>query len=191
MANVVIISGSPTANSRLFGLVQHSEAHLKKQGHEVVHLQVVDIPAEDLIKANFGSPAVLAALAEVERADAVIIASPVYKASFTGVLKTFLDLIPQKGFQRKIIVPLFIGGTIAHLLAIDYTIKPVASALGATHFLSGVYAIDQQVERLEGGGFRLTEELTSRLDGALAQLEEELQWQAKRKASPVAEAAVD
>lgn len=191
MANVVIISGSPTANSRLYGLIQRSEAQLKSRGHEVVHLQVADIPAEDLIKANFASPAVVAAVAQVEAADAVVIASPVYKASFTGVLKTFLDLVPQKGFQRKIIVPIFIGGTIAHLLAIDYSLKPVASALGATQFLSGVYAIDQQVERLDGGGFRLSEELTARLDGTLAQLDEELQWQAKRHASPVAESAVD
>ncbi|MFC5529364.1 NADPH-dependent FMN reductase [Cohnella yongneupensis] len=184
MANIIVISGSPTASSRLHGLIQYSEAQLKQQGHEVVHLQVAELPAEDLIKANFASSAVIEAVAKVERADAVIIASPVYKASYTGVLKTFLDLIPQKGFQGKLIVPLFIGGTIAHLLSIDYALKPVANALGATNILSGVYAIDQWVEKAEGGGFNLSDELKSRLDGTIAQLAEELKWQTLRQGTP-------
>lgn len=188
MANVIIISGSPTPGSRLNGLIQFSEAKLKELGHEVVHLQVADLPAEDLIKANFGSPAIVAAQAQVAAADAVIIASPVYKASFTGVLKTFLDLIPQKGFQNKTIVPLFIGGTIAHLLAIDYSLKPVAAALGATLILNGVYAVDQWVERLEGGGFKLSEELTERLLNTIGQLSEELKWQAQRQGAPASQA---
>lgn len=184
MANIVIVSGSPTANSRLYGLTQYSEAQLKRLGHEVAHLQVASLPAEDLIKANFASPAVIEAVAQVEKADAVIIASPVYKASYTGVLKTFLDLIPQKGLQNKVIVPLFIGGTIAHLLSIDYALKPVAAALGATNLLSGVYAIDPWVERVDGGGFKLSEELAERLDNTIAQLNEELKWQTLRQGAP-------
>ncbi len=186
MANIVIVSGSPTANSRLYGLTQYSESQLQRLGHEVGHLQVASLPAEDLIKANFASPAVIGAVAQVEKADAVIIASPVYKASYTGVLKTFLDLIPQKGFQNKVIAPLFIGGTIAHLLSIDYALKPVAAALGATNILSGVYAIDQWVERVDGGGFKLADELTERLDHTIAQLNEELKWQALRQGTPAA-----
>ncbi|WP_027085461.1 NADPH-dependent FMN reductase [Cohnella panacarvi] len=186
MANIVVVSGSPTANSRLYGLTQYSESQLKRLGHEVAHLQVASLPAEDLIKANFASPAVIEAVAQVEKADAVIIASPVYKASYTGVLKTFLDLIPQKGFQNKVIAPLFIGGTIAHLLSIDYALKPVAAALGATNILSGVYAIDQWVERVEGGGFKLSDELAERLDTAIAQLNEELKWQTLRQGTPAA-----
>lgn len=181
MANIVVISGSPTASSRLYGLIQYSEFQLKRLGHEVVHLPVAALPAEDLILANFASAAVIEAVAQVEKADAVIIASPVYKASYTGVLKTFLDLIPQKGFQNKWIVPLFVGGTISHLLAIDYALKPVAAALGATNILSGVYAIDQWVERIDGGGFKLSDELTERLDNTISQLNEELKWQTLRK----------
>lgn len=181
MAKILMISGSPTPNSRLNGLMQYSVERLQQQGHEISTLIVADLPAEDLIKANFASPAVIQAVAEVESADAVILASPVYKASFTGVLKTFLDLVPQKGFKDKLIVPLFIGGTIAHLLSIDYALKPVVSALGATHVLGGVYGIDQWVTRLDGGGFQLAEELIRRLDDTLDQVEEELKWKETRK----------
>ncbi|WEK55287.1 MAG: NADPH-dependent FMN reductase [Candidatus Cohnella colombiensis] len=181
MARVLIISGSPTANSRLHGLTQYSEQRLQDFGHEVETLFVADLPAEDLIKANFAGPEIVKAVAAVDRADAVIIASPVYKASFTGVLKTFLDLLPQKGLQSKLVLPLFIGGSIAHLLAIDYALKPVVSALGGTHILQGVYGTDQWVTRLEEGGYRLDDDLQLRLSESVSQLHQELQWKTERK----------
>jgi len=64
------------------------------------------LPAEDLIKARFDSEAILNANKKVAEADGVIIASPVYKAAYTGILKTYLDLLPQKGFAEKTIFPL-------------------------------------------------------------------------------------
>ncbi|MCG6197676.1 NAD(P)H-dependent oxidoreductase, partial [Anoxybacillus sp. LAT_38] len=90
---------------------------------------------------RFDSPAILEANRIIAKSDAVVVATPIYKASYTGVLKSFLDLIPQKGLEKKIVLPLAIGGTIAHLLAIDYALKPVLSALGANHIFTGVYAL--------------------------------------------------
>lgn len=180
MAKITLISGSPTANSRLNGLMDYCTKKLQEQGHEITVLLVAELPAEDLIRANFASPAIEQATALVEQADAVIIASPVYKASYTGVLKTFLDLIPQKGLQDKIIVPLFIGGTMAHLLSIDYALKPVLSVLGATTMLQGVYGTDASVARLDVGGFELAAELVLRLDEMLAQMERELEHKVLR-----------
>lgn len=174
MSNIVIISGSVNNKSRLSGLIQHSQSKLTEVGHDVKVIEVADLPADDLIRANFNSESIIAANTLVAEADAVIIASPVYKASYSGVLKTFLDLIPQKGLEGKLLLPLFIGGTIAHLLAIDYALKPVLSALGGTHILGGVYAVDQSVSRLEDGTFELTDEIADRLDGALSQLTLEL-----------------
>ena len=49
----------------------------------------------------------------------------------------------------------------------DYALKPVISALGGTHILSGVFAVDQWITRLELGGYDLTERLRERLDDAL------------------------
>ncbi|MNJ38984.1 FMN reductase (NADPH) [compost metagenome] len=96
-----------------------------------------------------------------------------YKASYTGVLKTFLDLVPQKGLAGKIILPLFIGGSLAHLLSIDYSLKPVLSSLGARHILGGVYAVDAYIARTEQGGFEISEELITRLEENVAELAEE------------------
>lgn len=178
MSQVVILSGSPNPGSRLTGITQYVETHLSQKGITFNHITVASLPAEDLIHARFDSPAIVEAAALVEAADVVIIASPVYKASFTGVLKTFLDLLPQKGLTDKFVTPLFIGGTIAHLLSIDYSLKPVLSALNAKHFGSGVYATDSQIARVDAGvgesQFELNEELKQRLDGAVAEIVEEL-----------------
>ncbi|WP_339820187.1 NADPH-dependent FMN reductase [Paenibacillus sp. FSL R7-0216] len=175
MSGVTIIAGSPNPGSRLFGLTDYVQERLIQTGSAIDWISAAELPAEDLLRANFGSPAIKAALAAVESADAVVIASPVYKAAYSGALKTILDLIPQKGLQGKVVLPLFIGGTIAHFLAVDYALKPVVAALGGTHILSGVFAVDQWVSRLENaGGYALEEQLRERLDEAVAELNREL-----------------
>jgi FMN reductase len=176
MSHIVIITGSPTPGSRLNGLIQHVESKWLEQGIKVSHIRVAELPAEALLHANFKDEQILAALASVESANGVVIASPVYKASFTGILKAFLDLLPQTGLKGKVTLPLFIGGTIAHLLSLDYALKPILSVLGSRNILGGVYAIDQWVQRLDNGGFELSEELRKRLDDSAEELEEELTW---------------
>lgn len=173
MAKVTIINGTPTPGSRLTAVVSLAEELLAKEGFEVQHVNVGELPPEDLIHTKFESEDIVKANALVAEADAVIVASPVYKASYTGVLKTFLDLIPQKGLAGKIILPLFIGGSLAHLLSIDYSLKPVLAALGARHILGGVYTVDSQVARTEQGGFDIAEELKGRLEENIKELAEE------------------
>jgi len=163
MAKVVIVSGSPTEGSRLNGIIEYVEQAIAASGWEVSLLRVTDLPAEDLVFARWDSPAIIEANRIIAEADAVVVASPVYKAAYTGVLKAFLDLLPQKGLEGKAVLPLFIGGTIAHLLSIDYALKPVLSALYARHIAAGVFAVDSQIVRTDDGGFVLSEELTDRL----------------------------
>ncbi|PAD75554.1 NADPH-dependent FMN reductase [Paenibacillus campinasensis] len=180
MAKAVIINGSPTPGSRLTAVMAHSEQMLTNAGFEVERIDVSGLPAEDLIHTKFESESIVKANGLVAEADAVIVASPVYKASFTGVLKTFLDLIPQKGLAGKIVLPLFIGGSLAHLLSIDYSLKPVLSSMGARHILGGVYAVDAQVARTEQGGFDMDEVLVERLNAALDELVLETRYRAER-----------
>lgn len=173
MPKVTIINGSPTPGSRLSAVISLAAELIREQGFEVEHVNVAELPPGDLIHTKFESEAIVKANALVAEADAVIVASPVYKASYTGVLKTFLDLVPQKGLAGKIILPLFIGGSLAHLLSIDYSLKPVLSALGARHILGGVYAVDSNVARTEDGGFVINEELDARIKDNVHELVEE------------------
>src|SRR5690606_24241729 len=96
--------------------------------------------------------------------------SPVYKASYTGLLKLFLDVLPQHVLNDKWVAPVFIGGTIAHLLSVEFAFKPVAAALGARRFAPAVYAVDLQVTRAErngGAGFGPEEEPQARAEARL------------------------
>ncbi|NOU99923.1 NADPH-dependent FMN reductase [Paenibacillus planticolens] len=180
MAKVVIISGSPTPTSRLHGVIEQAKSELVQAGLAVDWIKVRDIPAEDLLYAKFDSEAIVNANALVAAADAVLVATPIYKASYTGVLKAFLDLLPQKGLERKIVLPLAVGGTISHLLAIDYALKPVLSALGAQNILQGVYVLDKQVTWGDQGQAILDDEISTRLHESLAQFVQEINWHTSR-----------
>lgn len=133
MATVLSVSGSPSVSSRTAKLVRHLDARLAARGHEVVPLDIRTIPAEALLGADFRHPAVVEAAELFDRADGIVIATPVYKAAYSGVLKALLDLLPQYALTGKTVLPLATGGTTAHVLAIDYALRPVLSSMGARH----------------------------------------------------------
>ena len=98
-------------------------------------------------------PKVLDLLAQVANADGLVIATPVYKASFSGALKTVLDLLPERALAHKVVLPMATGGSIAHMLAVDYALKPVLSALKAQELLHGIFAEDSvKIIHLDGTG---------------------------------------
>ncbi|MCT8152809.1 NADPH-dependent FMN reductase, partial [Klebsiella aerogenes] len=127
---------------------------------------------EDLLYARFDNPALHTLNEQLAGADGLIIATPVYKASFSGALKTLLDLLPERALEGKIVLPLATGGTIAHMLAVDYALKPVLNALKAQEILHGVFADDSQVTDYQHKP-QFTPNLQNRLDQAL-----ETFWQA-------------
>ena len=168
MSLVVTISGSPSAASRTQALAAHVGVEIAVRGFEVEALNVRDLPAEDLLHARLDSPALQRAVGLVERARGVVISTPVYKASYTGVLKAFLDLLPQFGLNGKVVLPLVTGGTLAHVLAIDYALRPVLSSLGAQHVVGGLFILDKLIEPRSGGGLEVNPEIEDRLAHTVA-----------------------
>jgi FMN reductase len=111
-----------------------------------------------------------AALDAVARADLIVVATPIYKAAYSGLLKAFLDLLPRDALRGKKVLPMSTGGSLSHLLALDYALKPVLSALGARDILDGVFAVDAQLPPHESGGYVPDAALVERLDRALLPL---------------------
>lgn len=151
MTKAILINGGNSVTSRLTGIQQYIEEQLNKQGISHNVIQVHQLPAEDLITANFASETIAKEIVKVGEADIIFFLTPIYKGSYTGILKTFIDLLPQKGLENKLVIPVAIGGSIAHLLALEYSLKPVLSILGATNIASPVYIVDSQVIRTENG----------------------------------------
>ncbi|OUL27639.1 NADPH-dependent FMN reductase [Nostoc sp. 106C] len=170
MPHILAIAGSPSHPSRTYSLVEYASKILVQQGFTVDIISVRDIPAEDLAFGRYDSPALEKPKAILAKADGVIIATPIYKAAYTGVLKAFLDLLPQKALAGKVIVPLATGGTIAHLLATEYALKPVLSELGARHILSTIYSVDKQIQVQPDGSIQLDAEIAQRLQDVLHDL---------------------
>ena len=167
---VVTLGGSPSQRSRSGVLLDHAKRWLNQQGVEVVSYQVRDFPAEDLLHARFDSPKIIDLLQQIENADGLVIATPVYKASFSGALKTVLDLLPERALSHKVVLPIATGGSIAHMLAVDYALKPVLSALKAQEMLHGIFAEDSQIAYGEGSAqAQLVPILEQRLSEALEQ----------------------
>lgn len=137
---------------------------------EPASITVRDLPPEELIYSNFKSSQLVKLRLLVEQAKAVIISTPVYNSSYTGALKALLDLMPQSAFARKTILPIATGGTISHLLSIDYTMKPLFSAMGATHILKGVYIVSSQIQFDEQGQIQLDSEIEERLQASIQEL---------------------
>lgn len=169
MTDVITIAGSPSSSSRSAAVLAYVRQAIERQGLRTLALSVRDLPPEDLVYGRVDSPAVLEWAALIRQARAVVVATPVYKAAYSGVLKAFLDLLPQQALAGKLVLPIATGGSPAHMLAIDYALRPVLASLSAQHILQGVYIVDSQIQ-VEGGVLQLDPAIAERLDGALASL---------------------
>ncbi|WP_058913123.1 NADPH-dependent FMN reductase [Entomohabitans teleogrylli] len=178
---VITLAGSPRFPSRSSSLLEYAREKLHALDVEVCHWHLQNFAPEDLLYARFDSPALLTLLEQLEEADGVIIATPVYKAAYSGALKTLLDLLPERALEKKVVLPVATGGSVAHMLAVDYALKPVLSALKAQEVLHGVFADDSQIRDYQHKAI-LAPELQQRLDSAL-----ETFWQAlqRREKTPL------
>lgn len=177
---VLLLAGSPSERSRSSALLDAVAQRLQQQRVTVRRLQVRDLPAEALLHADFSHPAVVAAQGLVADVQAVVVATPVYKAAYSGALKVLLDLLPQTALKGKTVLPLATGGSPHHMLALDYALRPVLQSLSARQILPGVYATDAQVTLTPEGAYQTAPELSLRLDDAVSALVGEL----RRPAAP-------
>lgn len=77
------------------------------------------------------STAGVAAGASARSADVLLLATPTYKASYTGLLKLFLDTLPAGSLSDTVVIPLIVSGGPAHRHLADIQLRPVLAELGA------------------------------------------------------------
>ena len=164
---VLLIAGSPSDRSRTAALLDAVGQRLKFRGAQTKTLRIRDLPPQALLLADFGNPALVSATAQVAQADVIVVATPVYKAAYSGVLKVFLDVLPQTALKGKTVLPLATGGSPNHMLALDYALRPVLQSLGAKTILPGIYATDAQVVLNPEGSYHVEEDISQMLDEAV------------------------
>lgn len=131
-ASVVALVGNPRRNSRTRELTERLAARLVDAlGLPGTALRVVDL-AEFGGAVIDGGPAVEEALATVTSASVLVAATPVYKASYTGLLKAFLDRLGGGALRGVTAVPMTVAGAPIHRLVADVHLRPLLVELGAS-----------------------------------------------------------
>jgi FMN reductase len=168
--SILLLAGSPSERSRSAALLDSVSQRLAGRGATIERLHIRDLAPQALLLADTAHRSVAFAVDQVARAKALVIATPVYKAAYSGVLKVFLDLLPQTALKGKTVLPIATGGSPHHMLALDYALRPVLQSLTARHILPGVYATDSQVTLTPEGSHHLASEIATRLDEAVETL---------------------
>ena len=165
--SVLLIAGSPSTPSRSTALLDAVGERLAQRHARIERLAIRELPAQALLLADWNHPAIVNAIAKVAEARVVVVATPVYKAAYSGVLKVFLDLLSQNALKGKTVLPLATGGSPHHMLALDYALRPVLQSLSARHILPGVYASDSQITLTPENAYQVHHDLAERLNEAV------------------------
>src|SRR3954454_23147877 len=101
MARILTVSGSPRTISRSAKLLDHVAREVELVGHVIDHLRVLDLPAEALLAGNTADPDIADSIDRLAEAEGLVIATPVYKAAYTGLLKAGVQPRAPVGRRRK------------------------------------------------------------------------------------------
>ena len=141
-----VVVGNPKPASRTLDAATTLAERLSGRPADVV-IDLVDLGPGLL---GWGDEAVGKAVAAVQGSSAVVVASPTYKASYTGLLKLFLDQFPAGSLAGVVAFPLMLGGAWLHALAPEVFLKPVLVELGASCPVRGLYLLDTDYESPAG-----------------------------------------
>ncbi|MGM0929955.1 MAG: NADPH-dependent FMN reductase [Actinomycetota bacterium] len=133
---VTVVAGNPKPGSRTLA----AAGQLAEQITGAPPDHVVDVVTLGPGLLGWGDEGVAAAVKTVQGSELIIVASPTFKATYSGVLKLFLDQFATgDGLAGVVAVPLMLGAGPAHALAPELLLKPVLVELGATVPVQGLY----------------------------------------------------
>ncbi len=160
--STAVVVGNPKPQSRTLQAAVLVVERLTGSAPDLV-VDLVGLGA-DLLDGN--NPRVAGLVESVGSAELVVFASPTYKATFTGLLKLFLERYGAGSLAAMTAIPLMLGGDLRHSLAPEAFLKPVLAELGASTPTRGLFLLDSD--------FTDSEALRSWLDLARRQLPQHL-----------------
>ena len=132
-----VLVGNPKAGSRTLAAAMHLSRALVGEPELVVDLAELGGAVLDLRDAE-----VTRLVEQVASHEVVVVACPTYKAALTGLLKAFLDRFPADGLRDVVALPLMLGAGHDHALAVETSLRPVLTELGAHVPVRGLYVLD-------------------------------------------------
>lgn len=148
MSHVVVISGglgSPSSTRVLSDdIVARLRESLAMKGESleatVVELRELAHPIIDAMLTGFPTGELAKVVEKVAEADALVVVSPTFSASISGLVKSFFDILETGTLTGKPVLMAATGGTERHSLMIDFAMRPLLSYLGALPVRTGVFA---------------------------------------------------
>lgn len=182
--SIVGVSGSPTSPSRTSVLVRAvSEALAERLGgrSEVIELGPLlgDLGAGPF-RGDLG-PAVRGALDTVESADLLVVGSPAYRATYTGLFKLFFDHIGQYSLQDTPIVLTATGGSDRHALLVEHQMRPLFGFFQALTLPLGIYGNQDEFEDYRIESPQLRERIDTTVDRIVPLIRRRLEPPADRE----------
>jgi FMN reductase len=91
-----------------------------------------------------------AAVALALSSDVLVVASPTYKATYTGLLKAYFDRFGTNALAGVVAVPMMMGGAPIHFLAVDAHLTPLLQEIGASCPTRGLFILESELDDLAG-----------------------------------------
>lgn len=175
--SIVIISAALSEASSTTLLGERLAERAQKAAHEPFEITTIELRDyfKDIAQAYtaFAPERLREVFEQVAAADGIIAVTPIYNTSYSGLFKSFFDVLPENSLQD---VPVLIGatgGTPRHSLALDYAIRPMMSYLKAYTLTTGVYAatddwgansddVRSLPDRIDAAGWQLAEAVSVR-----------------------------
>ncbi|MEU6092046.1 FMN reductase [Streptomyces sp. NPDC047085] len=174
MKLVVVSAGLSTPSStRLLAdrLAEAARADLAAAGHEVqtevIELRELAVAVANHLVTGFPPPQLASAIDAVTGADGLIAVTPVFTASYSGLFKSFFDLIDPDALTGTPVLIAATGGTARHSLVLEHALRPLFAYLRAGVVPTAVYAAS---EDWGSGGDDYTEGLPARIQRAAGEL---------------------
>jgi FMN reductase len=166
-ATVLAVVGNPRPESRTHGLARVLASELAA-ALDATTGEEVDLAALGPKVLDYDDPVAAAAARRAIDADVLVISSPTYKGTYSGLLKSFLDRIGTGALAGAAAVPILLGGAPNHLLAVDVHFSPLLIELGAVVPAGGLFVLESDVEAFPAFAARWASERRELFAGAVA-----------------------
>jgi FMN reductase len=161
MLKVTILVGNPKPQSRTRMIAERLvSACFRPDSYE---LSVIDLSDHTDTIFTWPSDLMTELTNRVAGSDLVVVASPTYKASYTGLLKAFLDRYPANGLHGVIAIPLLTGADLSHFMAPRTSLVPVLLELGAATPFGSFYFVTSKMDQVDS----FVAEASERIGGAI------------------------
>ena len=134
----------------------------------------------DTLLAGFSNPDLQQALDDTAEADGLVVVTPTFSASYSGLFKSFIDILEPESLVGKPVILAATGGTERHSLMVEHALRPLFAYLGAEPVRTGIFAATSDFGGTEG-------HITARVRRAAGELADRLAPASVPAATPTPE----